>query len=132
MRAVTRRTLPLLALCFFLSGLGSLILEVVWTRQLRLIFGSTTLAASTILVAYMLGLGLGGLVGGRIAHRLRSGVRAYAWIEIAIGLLALVVPFLLGALPPLARALVHDLGFWGLRARPLHDRAAGPAACRRS
>jgi len=113
-RPVTRRTLPLLALCFFLSGLGSLVLEVVWTRQLRLIFGSTTLAASTILVAYMLGLGLGGLAGGRIAHRLRDGIRAYAWIEIAIGLIALAVPFLLEALPPYARALMHDAGFWPL------------------
>jgi len=113
-RPVTRRTLPLLALCFFLSGLGSLVLEVVWTRQLRLIFGSTTLAASTILVAYMLGLGLGGLLGGRVAHRLRDGIRAYAWIEIVIGVVALVVPFLLAALPPLARSLMHDAGFWPL------------------
>ena len=114
MRPVTRRTLFLLSLCFFLSGLGSLVLEVVWTRQLRLIFGSTTLAASTILVAYMLGLGLGGLLGGRIAHRLRDGIRTYALIEIAIGLVALVVPFLLDALPPLARGLMHDQGFWSL------------------
>ena len=114
MRAVTRRSVPLLALCFFLSGFGSLILEVVWTRQLRLIFGSTTLAASTILVAYMLGLGIGGLVGGRIAHRLRRGIAAYGVIEIVIGLIALAVPFLLGALPPLARTLTVDAGPWGL------------------
>ncbi|MBY0278201.1 fused MFS/spermidine synthase, partial [Candidatus Binatia bacterium] len=115
MRAVTRsRSLLLLCLCFFLSGFGSLILEVVWTRQLRLIFGSTTLAASTILVAYMLGLGVGGLVGGRLAHRLRDGLRVYGAVEIAIGLIALLVPFLLAALPPLARALVLDLGPWGL------------------
>ncbi len=114
MRAVTRRSLPLLCLCFFLSGFGSLILEVVWTRQLRLIFGSTTLAASTILVAYMLGLGIGGLIGGRIARRLRNGIGTYGAIEIAIGLVALAVPFLLAALPPLARALVLDLGPWGL------------------
>ena len=114
MRAVIRRSLPLLCLCFFLSGFGSLILEVVWTRQLRLIFGSTTLAASTILVAYMLGLGLGGLVGGRVAGRLRRGLAVYGGIEIAIGLVALAVPFLLDALPPLARALVIDAGPWGL------------------
>ena len=111
---MTRRSLPLLCLCFFLSGFGSLILEVVWTRQLRLIFGSTTLAASTILVAYMLGLGIGGLIGGRTARRLRNGIGTYGAIEIAIGLVALAVPFLLAALPPLARALVLDLGPWGL------------------
>jgi len=113
-RAVTRRSVAILSLCFFLSGFGSLILEVVWTRQLRLIFGSTTLAASTILVAYMLGLGIGGLAGGRIAHRLRHGLAAYGVIEIAIGLLALAVPFLLDALPPLARTLTVEAGPWGL------------------
>ena len=72
-----RRGLFALGACFFLSGMGSLALEVVWTRQMRLVFGSTTLAASTILVAYMLGLGVGGLLGGRVASRLRDGVRAY-------------------------------------------------------
>ncbi|MEW6268256.1 MAG: fused MFS/spermidine synthase, partial [Thermodesulfobacteriota bacterium] len=102
----------LLAACFFLSGFGSLALEVVWTRQLRLVFGSTTLAASTILVAYMLGLGLGGLAGGRVAGRLRDGVRAYGWIEIAIGLYALAVPTLIGWFPAVNRALLHDVGFW--------------------
>jgi spermidine synthase len=102
----------LLAVCFFLSGVGSLALEVVWTRQLRLVFGSTTLAASTILVAYMLGLGIGGLVGGRVAGRLRDGVRAYGWMEIAIGVYALAVPWLLLALPHLDRGLLHGLSFW--------------------
>ncbi|MEW6271792.1 MAG: fused MFS/spermidine synthase, partial [Thermodesulfobacteriota bacterium] len=107
-----RRTLVAVAACFFLSGLGSLALEVVWTRELRLVFGSTTLAASTILVAYMLGLGLGGLAGGRVAGRLANGVRAYGWVEIAIGLYALVVPWLLAQLPALNRTLLAGLDFW--------------------
>ncbi len=106
------RSHVVLALCFFLSGLGSLALEVVWTRELRLVFGSTTLAASTILVAYMLGLGLGGLLGGRLATRLKSGVRAYGWIEIAIGVYALAVPWLLAQLPALNRSLLAGMDFW--------------------
>jgi len=101
-----------LAACFFLSGMGSLALEVVWTRELRLIFGSTTLAASTILVAYMLGLGIGGLLGGRVAGRIRDGVRTYGWIEIAIGLYALLVPWLLLVLPALNRGLLYGMSFW--------------------
>jgi spermidine synthase len=95
-----------------LSGLGSLALEVVWTRQLRLVFGSTTLAASTILVAYMLGLGLGALAGARIAARVRDGIRAYGWFELAIAAYALAVPFLLDALPLLNRTWLHALPFW--------------------
>ena len=98
--------------CFLASGMGSLALEVVWTRELRLVFGSTTLAASTILVAYMLGLGLGGLAGGRVAGRLRDGVRAYGWIEMAIGAYALAVPWLLTWLPTLDREVLYGMGFW--------------------
>lgn len=101
-----------LAACLFASGLASLVLEVVWTRQLRLVFGSTTLAASTILVAYMLGLGLGGIVGGRLSSRIRDGVRAYGWMEVAIGLYALAVPAALARLPELNRGLLADLDFW--------------------
>src|SRR4051812_24600511 len=108
-----RRLAPIaLAVCFFLSGVGSLALEVVWTRELRLVFGSTTLAASTILVAYMLGLGLGGLLGGRVAGRIERGVRAYGWIEIAIGAYALLVPWLLAQLPALNRSLLAGMDFW--------------------
>jgi spermidine synthase len=92
--------------------MASLALEVVWTRELRLVFGSTTLAASTILVAYMLGLGLGGFLGGRLASRLRNGVQAYGRVEVAIGLLALVVPVLLAQMPAINRAWLYTLPFW--------------------
>lgn len=101
-----------IAACFFFSGAASLVLEVVWTRLLRLTFGSTTLAVSTVLVAYMLGLGIGGLLGARAAKRLRDGVRAYGWIEIGIGVYALAVPLLLGALPAVNFALAGALSFW--------------------
>jgi spermidine synthase len=109
-----RRTpsLALVACCLLFSGAASLSLEVVWSRLLKLVFGSTTLAITTILVAYMLGLGIGGLLGGRVADRLRNGVRAYGWMECAIGLYALCVPWLLGSYPEVNRALLADLGFW--------------------
>ena len=109
--ATTPAPLRLVALFVFLSGAASLGLEMAWSRMLKLVFGSTTLAVTTILVAYMLGLGLGGLLGGRIAHRVRNGVRAYGWLELAVGLYALLVPWALDAAPALHRA-VAELGFW--------------------
>ena len=51
--------------CFLLSGLSSLIYEVVWMRMLILIFGSTTFAVSTVLTAFMGGLALGSYLSGR-------------------------------------------------------------------
>ncbi|MFN7966112.1 MAG: fused MFS/spermidine synthase [Acidobacteriota bacterium] len=94
-----------------LSGAGSLILEVVWSRLLRLVFGSTTLAISTVLVAYMLGLGIGGLIGGRFARRFR-GLAVYARLELGIAAYALVVPLLLSGLASLWWSSLGDLDFW--------------------
>jgi spermidine synthase len=105
--------LPLaLGVCFFLSGAGSLVLEVVWMRLLWLVFGTTTLAISTILVAYMSGLGVGGFLGGRLARRVTDGVRAYGWIELAVGLYALSVPALFAVFPLVGREWLAGLSFW--------------------
>lgn len=89
----------LLVVCLFASGAAALTLELVWSRSLRLVFGSSTLAVSTVLAAYMLGLGLGGLAAGRIAARLRHPARAYGLVEIGIGIYAWFVPILLAGLP---------------------------------
>jgi spermidine synthase len=99
------------ATCFVASGAGGLVLEVAWTRMLRLAFGSTTLAISTVLVAYMLGLGLGGLVAGRLAARVRNGVRAYGWVELCVGVYALFAPALLGWIPEIGAAWLYGLDF---------------------
>lgn len=104
--------LPLVALCLVFSGAGSLVLEVAWSRMLKLVFGSTTLAIATILVAYMLGLGLGGLWGGRLARRVQRGIRLYGLFEIAVGLYALAVPHFLDLLPSANGAGLAGLGFW--------------------
>jgi hypothetical protein len=119
-----RRLTPL-ALCVFASGTASLGLEVVWSRLRKLVFGSTTLAVTTILVVYMLGLGLGKLLGGRIAPRLRNGVRAYGWIEVGVGLHALAVPGVLALYPELNRALRG----WASRSRSCSRPPSSWARC---
>jgi spermidine synthase len=55
-----------LLLLFFLSGGCGLMYEVAWARILSLTFGNTYLAISTVVGAFMGGLGLGGLLGGRL------------------------------------------------------------------
>ena len=109
--------------CFFLSGASGLMLEMLWTRMLTLVFGSTTLAVSTVLTAFMGGLGLGSYLAGRYADRIKNPVRAYALAEAGIGVYALLVPLVIDALSraqPLALERVR---------RPL--RAAVDAALRR-
>ncbi len=93
-----RRIWWILLLLFTASGATGLVYEIVWMRRLALVFGSTTLAVSTVLAAFMGGLALGSDRFGRVADRRPSAsLSLYARLEIAIGLLAIAVPFLLAA-----------------------------------
>lgn len=101
---------PVIRVCFFLSGASGLIFELLWTRLLTLVFGSTTLAVSTVLTAFMGGLGLGSYLAGRWAHRVRDPIRLYALAEAAIGIYALGVPTVLHHYPALNQALWSAFG----------------------
>ncbi len=95
-RAVFWKRAALLAI-FTFSGASGLVYEVLWTRRLTHVFGSTTLAVSTVLAAFMGGLAAGSyLLGGWADRNREKALRAYGLLEIAIGLLALAVPALLG------------------------------------
>src|SRR5664279_3839430 len=96
--------------CFFLSGASGLILELLWTRMLTLVFGSTALAVSTVLTAYMGGLGLGSYLAGKFSDRLKDPVRAYALAEAAIGIYALSVPWIISFYPGLNQWLWATFG----------------------
>jgi spermidine synthase len=102
----TGSPLPVVFLLFLLSGATSLIYEVLWLRQLILIFGSTQFATSTILSTFMGGLALGAFVAGRwLGPGSAKPLRIYGLLEIGIGLYALTVPFLFSGLTPIYRAL---------------------------
>ena len=76
-------------LFFFVSGACGLLYQVVWTRKLVLLFGTTSYAVSTVLSIFFLGLGLGSLWGGRLADRTKKPLALYGVFEIIIGLWAL-------------------------------------------
>jgi spermidine synthase len=101
--------LPLLYLLFLLSGAAGLVYEMVWVRELIFVFGGTTYAITTVLVAFMAGLGLGSYFGGRWADRLSRPGLVYGGLEAGIGLYALAVPLLLGLAEPAYRALYPQL-----------------------
>src|SRR5437588_9479798 len=92
---------------FFLSGVSTLIYELVWQRLLNLVFGVSTLSVSAVLAAFMGGLALGGLLFGRRADRVGRPLRLYAWLEGGIGLTSLLVPPAFIALTPFYTA-VHS------------------------
>src|ERR1051325_6213163 len=80
---------------FFLSGATGLIYELLWVRLLYQTFGSTIQSVTTVVAAYMGGLGLGAWLWGRRADRHERPTALYGWLEIAIGLFGVVSPALL-------------------------------------
>jgi len=81
---------------FFLSGATGLIYELLWVRVLFQSFGSTIQSVTTVVAAYMGGLGLGAWLFGRSADRSQRPDVLYGWLEIAIGAFGVISPLVLG------------------------------------
>jgi predicted membrane-bound spermidine synthase len=92
---------------FFLSGATGLVYELLWVRLLYQAFGSTIQSVTTVVAAYMGGLGLGAWLFGRDADRQGKPAALYGWLEIAIGVFGVVSPI---ALALARRAYVATAG----------------------
>ncbi|MFH1138067.1 MAG: fused MFS/spermidine synthase [Pseudomonadota bacterium] len=109
---------------FFITGLCSLVYEVVWSRMLVLVMGNTTAAASGILASFMAGLSLGSYYWGKFSEKHpEQALAAFGWLRLGIGFYGLVFPWLFGFLIPLDVWLSREAGsiVWPRLA------AAGPA-----
>ena len=83
--------------CVFLSGVAALTYEVLWVRELGLLFGNTPHAAATTLATFFLGLAAGSYYWGRrSAECRRNPLRTYALLEAAVALSALAYFLVLG------------------------------------
>src|SRR3989442_3374769 len=89
------------SLLFFLSGATGLVYELLWVRLLYQAFGATIQSVTTVVAAYMGGLGLGAWWLGRRADRHLRPAALYGWLELAIAAFA--------ALSPLALTLVRQV-----------------------
>ena len=90
---------------FFLSGISGLVYETVWLRMLIRVLGNTVYATSVILAAFMAGLAIGSYVIGRIAGRVRNGLRLYAFLELGVGLSAVALIGVFEHLTPVYRLM---------------------------
>jgi spermidine synthase len=100
---------------FVLSGAAGLIYEIVWSRQLVLVFGNTTQAVSAILTGFFGGMAIGAAIGGRIADRVRSPLRFYGLLEIALVVVVLVTPLTFGLIHEAYRGIYSSLDGWPSR-----------------
>jgi spermidine synthase len=94
---------------FTASGVAGLTYEVVWSRQLTLIFGATTLAVSTVLTTFMFGLGLGSFLARHRTDRAGNPLRLYAVLEAGIGIYAVLFPAVLWLVERLHGEVFHLL-----------------------
>ena len=77
-----------------ISGAASMMYEVAWTRALSLVIGGSTYAFSTMLVTFLSGLALGSYLYARLSRRLRITPVFFGFLQLGIGLGALLVtPF---------------------------------------
>ena len=59
----------LVAALFFCSGFPALIYQIVWQRSLFAIYGVNVQSVAVVVSAFMLGLGSGSLLGGRLSEK---------------------------------------------------------------
>ncbi|MGB0743752.1 MAG: hypothetical protein ACPGSB_04430 [Opitutales bacterium] len=74
----------------FASGFAGLVYQLLWMRQLGLLFGNTAEASSVTLAVFFAGLGVGNWWWGRRMHRAQNPFRLYALLEFGIATNALI------------------------------------------
>lgn len=86
----------ILYVLFFLSGCSALIYQAMWQRMLFTVFGVDLVSVTIIISIFMFGLGLGGLIGGKIADRMpKRLLLLYIIIEFSIALFGFLSPGLI-------------------------------------
>ena len=79
-----------LSVLFFFSGMPALVYQVVWQRALFAIYGINSQSVAVVVTAFMLGLGIGSLVGGWLSSRFsKQGIFFFAMAELGVALFGL-------------------------------------------
>ena len=89
-----RRWLPALLVLFVGSGCAALMYEVVWFQLLQLSVGSSAVSLGILLGIFMGGMCLGSLLLPRYISVRHHPLRVYAFLELGIGTLGVLVLFL--------------------------------------
>lgn len=89
-RPPRRRSMVALHLAFLLSGFPALIYQTLWQRSLYTLFGVDIFSVTLVVSAFLLGLGIGSLLGGVLSKSVRlNPLVLFGAMEFAIGLFGL-------------------------------------------
>ena len=83
-KAVSSRSL-IVAVAFFVSGMPALIYQLLWQRALFTMFGINIEAVTVVVAGFLMGLGIGSLVGGWVSCRRLNLLIVFGAIECVIG-----------------------------------------------
>ena len=106
----TEQWLPVLLLLFVGSGSAALIYEIVWFQLLELFVGSSSVSIGVLLGTFMGGMCLGSFLLPRYISPRHHPLKVYAFLEIAIGIIGLLLLLVL----PLVGHVYTAWGGYGL------------------
>jgi spermidine synthase len=90
-KSSNRSDVFLLSALFLCSGMPALIYQIVWQRTLFLIYGVNSQSVAVVVGIFMLGLGLGSLLGGRLSQRFpERGILLFACAELGVAIFGLL------------------------------------------
>jgi len=105
-RGVCNLSAGMILFLFFCSGATALVYEVVWSKYLSLMLGSTVQAQTVVLAVFMGGLALGNRIIGKRSDLLQRPLGTYGYLEGFIGLYA----FFFSAIYALADKMFVGIG----------------------
>jgi spermidine synthase len=89
-KSSNRSDMFLLSALFLVSGMPALIYQIVWQRTLFLIYGVNSQSVAVVVGIFMLGLGLGSLLGGRLSQLFpKRGILLFACAELGVAVFGL-------------------------------------------
>src|SRR5438552_16002784 len=87
----SQKHLILPAALFFSSGMPALIYQIVWQRTLFAIYGVNSESVAVVVTAFMVGLGLGSLLGGWLSMKFpHRAILLFGVAEFSVALFGLL------------------------------------------
>lgn len=85
----------LILVLFLFSGLVGLGYQILWSKYLLDFIGVSAYSYATVLASFMAGLAIGSKYIGKLADRSKIPLRMYAYLELSIGVYAILYPRLM-------------------------------------
>ncbi len=97
---------------FFITGFTTFVYEIVWTKSLQTIIGSTVFAASTIIAALLCGFALGSYFAGKNLSKFKNVKKFFSLLQFGVGIYGLVLIVVFQFLPQIYSSLLPQAGFF--------------------